>query len=121
MSRARPPILTGTYDGEDRVTHVASAAHFAPTAPKQVRLRDRLLDFVAALCIIGGATMFLLARRTLTVIGDGGLVFPYGSPVTNVAFTDSVVLRSRFGIWLVVVGALLAVASAISHRFRKGA
>jgi hypothetical protein len=103
------------------VAHVASAPSFTPAATKRVRLRDRMLDIVAAACIIGGSTMFLLARRTLTTIGDGGLVLPYGSPVTNVAFTDSVVLRTRFGIWLVVVGALIAVASAISHRFRKGA
>jgi hypothetical protein len=107
-------------DGEDRVTHVAFPARLAPSASKQVRLRDRLLDVVAALCIIGGATMFLLARRTLTAIAAGEIKLPLG-PVSNVAFADSVVLRSRIGIWLVVVGALLAVASAISHRFRKGA
>ncbi len=103
------------------MAHVASAARFTLAASKQVRLRDRMLDLVAAACIVGGATMFLLARRTLSIIGGGGLVLPYGSPVTNVAFADSVVLRSRVGIWLVVVGAILAVATAMSHRFRKGA
>ena len=107
-------------DAEERVTHVASAAPLAPRASKPVRLRDRLLDLVAALCIITGATMFLFARRTLTTIAAGELKLPLG-PVSNVALTDSVVLRSRIGLWLVVVGALLAVASAISHRFRKPA
>jgi hypothetical protein len=38
-----------------------------------------------------------------------------------VQYTDAIVLRSRIGIWLVVVGALLAVAAAISHRFQKRA
>ena len=120
MSRARPPILIETHDWEDRVTHVATASPLAATASKQVRLRDRLLDLVAAICIGVGVTMFLLARRTLNTIAAGDLVLPLG-PVSNVARTDSVVLQSRIGIWLVVVGALLAVASAISHRFRKGA
>ena len=102
------------------MTHVASAAPLAPTVSTQVRLRDRLLDVVAAVCIVVGVTMFLLARRTLDTIAAGDMVLPLG-PLSNVALTDSVVLRSRIGIWLVVVGALFAVASAISHRFRKRA
>jgi hypothetical protein len=63
----------------------------------------------------------MFARRTLSTIAEGGITLPAGSAISNVAFTDSVVLRSRIGLWLVVVGATLAVASAISHRFRPNA
>jgi hypothetical protein len=71
-------------------------------------------------CIISGVALFLFARRTLTHIATGGLRLP-ASGLTHVAYTDSVVLRTRIGLWLVVVGAILAVASAISHRFRRSA
>jgi len=71
-------------------------------------------------CIISGVALFLFARHTLTHIAMGGLAQPTGG-LTHVAFTDSVVLRTRVGLWLVVVGATLAVASAISHRFRRSA
>jgi hypothetical protein len=84
-------------------------------------VRDRALNVIASACIIAGAALFLLARRTLTTIGAGGLVLPAGSSLSNVAYVDSVILRSRIGLWLVVVGATLAVASAISHRFRSNA
>jgi hypothetical protein len=86
---------------------------------ESVRPRDRFLDVLAAGCIISGVTLFLFARHTLTHIATGGLTLPGG--LTHVAYTDSVVLRTRVGLWLVVVGATLAVASAISHRFRRSA
>ena len=100
------------------MAHVA----FALTHPvaETVRPRDRFLDVLAAVCIISGVALFLFARRTLTHIGSGGLTLP-GNSLSHVAYTDSVVLRTRFGLWLVVVGAILAVASAISHRFRRSA
>jgi len=85
-----------------------------------VRPRDRFVDVLAAVCIISGVALFLFARRTLTHIATGGLTLP-GGGLTHVAYTDSVALRARVGLWLVVVGATLAVASAISHRFRRSA
>ncbi|HJU75521.1 MAG TPA: hypothetical protein VJ717_17385 [Gemmatimonadaceae bacterium] len=89
--------------------------------PKPVRPRDRLLNVVASICILSGAGLFFLARRALSEIAEGELALSSESALTNVAFTDSVVLRSRVGLWLVVVGAILAVAAAISHRFRRSA
>ncbi|MGH7711556.1 MAG: hypothetical protein ACREOG_09730 [Gemmatimonadaceae bacterium] len=102
------------------MAHVVEAASFAQAA-QQVRPRDRILNVIAGICIVAGAVLFMLARRTLTAIGEGALTLSAGSAITNVAYTESVVLRSRIGLWLVVVGATLAVASAISHRFRRGA
>jgi hypothetical protein len=84
-----------------------------------VRPRDRFLDALAAVCIISGVALFLFARRTLTHIAMGGLTLPGG--LTHVAYTDSVALRARVGLWLVVVGATVGFASAISHRFRRSA
>lgn len=101
------------------MAHVAFAAS-TPAVAKTVRPRDRFLDALAGVCIISGVALFLFARRTLTHIATGGLTLP-ASGLTHVAYTDSVVLRTRVGLWLVVVGATLAVASAISHRFRRSA
>jgi hypothetical protein len=101
------------------LAHVAFAAFTHPVA-ETVRPRDRFLDVLAAVCIISGVALFLFARRTLTHIATGGLTLP-GGGLTHVAYTDSVALRARVGLWLVVVGATLAVASAISHRFRRSA
>lgn len=98
--------------------HVAFAARLTQSAAQPVRPRDRLLNIIAGVCIVGGGMLFLLARRTLTTIGAGVGALPPGGPLSNVAYTDSVVLRTRIGLWLVVVGAILAVASAISHQFR---
>ena len=100
------------------MAHVAFAAFTHPVA-ETVRPRDRFLDVLAAVCITAGAALFLFARRTLTHIATGGLTLPGG--LTHVAYTDSVAMRARVGLWLVVVGATLAVASAISHRFRRSA
>ena len=75
---------------------------------------------MATVLILAGAALFLLARRTLTHIATGGLALPLGG-LTNVAYTDSVVLRTRVGLWLVIVGAMLALVSAISHRFQRSA
>jgi hypothetical protein len=103
------------------MAHVASAVRLAQAESQHVRPRDRLLNVVAGVCIVSGTGLFLLARRTLNSIAAGEVVLPFGSALSNVAYTDSVVLRSRIGLWLVVVGATLAVAAAISHRFRKSA
>lgn len=102
------------------MTHVASAARLTPAAIQSVRVRDRVLNLIAGACIVSGAGLFLFARRTLTTIAEGAITLPAGA-LSNVAYTDSVVLRSRIGLWLVVAGATLAVASAISHRFRPNA
>jgi len=100
------------------LAHVAFAALTHPVV-ETVRPRDRFLDALAAVCIISGVALFLFARRTLTHIAMGGLTLPGG--LTHVAYTDSVALRARVGLWLVVVGATVAFASAISHRFRRSA
>ena len=101
--------------------NVASAVRMAQTSSQQVRPRDRMLNIIAGICIVSGAALFLLARRTLNSIASGDLTLPLGSALSNVAYTESVVLRSRIGLWLVVVGATVAVAAAISHRFRRSA
>jgi hypothetical protein len=108
-------------DGEGQLAHVAFATRITPTVSHPVRSRDRLLNAIAAACIVAGAVLFLLARRTLSQIATGALTLPAASGMTWVQFTDAVVLRSRIGIWLVVVGAILAVAAAISHLFQKRA
>lgn len=117
---ARLPLRVGD-DGEERLAHVAFVARLTQAAAQPVRPRDRLLNVIAGLCIASGGVLFLLARRTLALIAAGGIASPPGSPVSNVAYTDAVVLRTRVGLWLVVVGAILALASAISHRFRPRA
>jgi hypothetical protein len=103
------------------MTHAAPALRVEQSASKAVRPRDRMLNAIAGICIVSGAALFLLARRTLTKIAEGGMALPAGSALSNVAYADSIVLRSRVGLWLVVVGATLAVAAAISHQFRRNA
>jgi hypothetical protein len=103
------------------MAHVASAVRLAQAASHEVRPRDRIVDIVAGVCIVSGTALFLLARRTLHAIAAGELNLPAGSALSNVAYTDSVILRSRIGLWLVVAGATLAIAAAISHRFRRSA
>jgi hypothetical protein len=103
------------------LAHVVFPAPPTQSVPQPVRPRDRLLNALAAVCIVSGAALFLLARRTLASIAAGSLTLPGGSLMSHVQFTDSVVLRSRVGIWLVVVGAILAVAAAMCHQFRRSA
>ena len=115
-----PPVRR-VNDGEEYLAHSAFAARITQSAAEPVRQRDRLLNIIAGGCILAGGLLFLLARRTLTTIAAGGISLPPGGLMSHVAYTDSVVLRTRIGLWLVVVGAILAVASAISHQFRARA
>ena len=82
----------------------------------RVRLRDRVMDFAAALCLVIGAGLFLFARRALGSLAAGTYSAPGGKLVER---TDFHVTQSRLGLWLVAAGLTLAAAAAISHAQRK--
>lgn len=82
----------------------------------RVRLRDRVLDFAAALCLVIGIGLFLFARRALGALAAGTYQSPGGTLVER---TDFHVTQSRLGLWLVAAGLTLAAAAAISHAQRR--
>ena len=84
------------------------------TAPNSV---DRLIDAVALLLVLGGITMFALARSALTGIGDGTRLAPAGQAV---AYADFQVAQSRIGLWVLGAGVLVGVLAAARHKLRNG-
>jgi hypothetical protein len=81
------------------------------------RLADRLWDAAALACVLGGAGLFLFARRALTSMGDGTYALPPG--ISAVATTDLHVAQSRLGMVIVGLGVLIGVIAAVRHARRE--
>lgn len=78
-----------------------------------VRFRERVVDALAAICLVGGSVLFLFARQSLTSLANGKYLIPAGS--SYVAHVDTHALQSTIGLWLAAVGLALAIGSAMSH------
>lgn len=86
-----------------------------------VRLRERVVDAFAALCLVSGTGLFLFARYSLTSLANGTYVVPAGVPYISRA--DLHVAQSQIGLILVAVGLAVAIGSAMifSHGRRVSA
>ena len=84
-----------------------------------VRFRERVVDALAAACMVAGTGLFLLARQSLTSLANGTYLLPVGT--TYVSRADFHSAQSTFGLWLAAAGLALAIGAAMSHsRARRG-
>lgn len=85
-----------------------------------VHSSDRLWDALAALIILAGTTLFLLARNGLASIAAGTHTLPPG--VTSlVQRADYFSAQSTLGLAMIGVGLAVGVASSIRHTMRRRA
>jgi len=77
---------------------------------------DRIFDAAALVMTLGGIGIFAFARHALTGIGNGTRAMPQG--ISAVAVTDFHVAQSRMGLWIVAVGVLAGLVSAVRYRLR---
>jgi hypothetical protein len=78
-----------------------------------VRLRERVADTVAAICLVSGTGLFLFARQSLASLADGTYLVPVGA--SYVSRADLHLAQSRIGLWLAAAGLALAIGAAMSH------
>lgn len=84
-----------------------------------VRPQDRLWDLSAAGFVVGGMILFAFGRRALNSLADGTYPPPKGE--SWVARADLHTAQTRWGIWLIVAGVVLASISALRHTVYKRA
>ena len=63
--------------------------------------------------VLGGITLFAIARQALNGIGAGTRDMPQG--VSAVTVTDFYVAQSKMGIWVIGVGVAVGVVAAVRH------
>ncbi|HEX6059287.1 MAG TPA: hypothetical protein VFZ11_09760 [Gemmatimonadaceae bacterium] len=84
----------------------------------RVRAADRVRDAVAALCLVGGAALYLYAGARIRALASGELSPPPGS--SHVAELDRrmapLTAMSRTGLALVLLGVGVGVWSFVRHR-----
>jgi hypothetical protein len=83
------------------------------TAPS---FADRAIDAAALIMVLGGIGMFAIARSALTGIGDGTSEIRPG--ISAVAVADFHVAQSNMGLWIVGLGVLVGIVSAVRHHLR---
>jgi hypothetical protein len=89
-----------------------------PRIERGVHSADRLWDALAALLILAGTTLFLLARSGLASIAAGTHKLPDG--VTSwVQRADYFSAQSTLGIAIIVAGVGVGVWAAVRHMMRK--
>ena len=89
-----------------------------PRIERGVHSTDRLWDALAALLILAGTTLFLLARSGLASIAAGTHKLPDG--VTSwVQRADYFSAQSTLGIAIIVAGVGVGVWAAVRHMMRK--
>jgi hypothetical protein len=89
----------------------------APRKERSVHSADRLWDALAALLILAGTTLFLLARNGLASIAAGTQTLPEG--VTSwVQRADYFSAQSTLGMAIIVAGIGVGVWAAVRHTMR---
>jgi hypothetical protein len=80
---------------------------------RSVRPIDRAFDAAAAVLIVSGTVLFLIARRTFGAIAEGSHRMQEG--ISHLSQTELVDSRSRLGALLVCAGIVLAFTAAVRH------
>ena len=89
-----------------------------PRAERGVHSADRLWDALAALLVLAGTTLFLLARNGLASIAAGTHRLPDG--VTSwVQRADYFSAQSSLGLAIIGAGVAVGVWAAVRHLMRK--
>ena len=89
-----------------------------PRADRGVHSADRLWDALAALLILAGTTLFLLARNGLASIAAGTHELPDG--VTSwVQRADYFSAQSSLGLAIIGAGVVVGVWAAARHMMRN--
>ena len=91
-----------------------------PRADRGVHSADRLWDALAALLILAGTTLFLLARNGLASIAAGTDKLPDGM-TSWVQRADYFSAQSTLGIAIIVTGVGVGVWAAVRHTIRRRA
>lgn len=93
-----------------------------PRVERGVHSTDRLWDALAALLILAGTTLFLLARNGLASIAEGTHKLPDGA-TSWVQRADYFSAQSTLGMAIILAGVGVGVWAAVRHvvRRRKGA
>ena len=89
-----------------------------PRIERGVHSTDRLWDALAALLILAGTTLFLLARSGLASIAAGTHKLPDGM-TSWVQRADYFSAQSTLGIAIIVAGVGVGVWAAVRHMMRK--
>ena len=100
--------LTIAVEGQTSLPRVERAVHSA----------DRLWDALAALLILAGTTLFLLARSGLSSIAAGTHSLPDGT-TSWVQRADYFSAQSTLGIAIIVAGVAVGAWAALRHMMRK--
>jgi len=89
-----------------------------PRREHGVHSADRLWDALAALLILAGTTLFLLARSGLASIADGTHKLPDGVQ-SWVQRADYFSAQSTLGIAIICAGVGVGLWAALRHMMRK--
>ena len=89
-----------------------------PRLDRSVHSADRLWDALAALLILAGTTLFLLARSGLASIADGTHKLPDGA-TSWVQRADYFSAQSTLGIGIIGAGVAVGLWAAVRHTMRK--
>lgn len=89
-----------------------------PRVERGVHSADRLWDALAALLILAGTTLFLLARNGLASIAAGTDKLPDGM-TSWVQRADYFSAQSTLGIAIIIAGVGVGVWAAVRHKMRS--
>jgi hypothetical protein len=96
---------------------IATGLESVPATPQPVvRPADRLWDLAALTLVVGGAGLFVFARRALASLGDGTYTVAKG--VTYVSRADYHLAQTRIGSYCIAMGVVVGVVAALRHRLR---
>ena len=101
---------------------IPAQAHYIPPQRLEpgVHPAERLWDALAALLIVAGTTLFLLARNGLASIANGTGTLPAGMH-SYVQRADYLSAQSSLGLGLIGIGVAVGVAASIRHTLRRRA
>ena len=97
---------------------IHSQAAPLPRIDRGVHSADRLWDALAALLILAGTTLFLLARNGLASIAAGTHQLPEGVS-SWVQRADYFSAQSSLGLAIIGAGVAVGVWAAVRHMMRK--
>jgi hypothetical protein len=88
----------------------------APPRPA-VRSEDRLWDLCAATLVGGGVVLFAVGRQALSAMAEGRYIVEKGG--SWIARADLHAAQTRWGVWLIGAGVLVALISAVRHALHR--
>ena len=99
---------------------IPAQSHYVPPPRLELTVHpaERLWDALAALLIVAGTTLFLLARNGLTSLANGTGALPAGVR-SYVQRADYFSAQSSLGLALIGIGVAVGVGASIRHTLRR--